>query len=150
MANSRYFKVFLLLVFLSSQSVAGDYPCIGIMNSEGKEIYLQIELACTDDEHKNGLMFRNSMPDNHGMLFVFKDENKRTFWMKNTYIPLSVAYISAKCIINEIYDMKPLDITRVYPSTFPAKYVLEVNKGWFSRNNIKPGCRIVLHGCLGQ
>lgn len=103
-----------------------------------------VEIADTEDKRNLGLMFRNYLDSNSGMLFVFKDANKRTFWMKNTYIPLSIAYISDDGTINEIYDMKPLDISVVYPSRRPAKYALEMNKGWFDKHNIAVGCKVLL------
>lgn len=84
------------------------------------------------------------------MLFVFPGERHRRFWMKNTYLPLSIAYVNRYGIINEIYDMEPLDSSRVYPSMYPAQYAIEVNRGWFKRNNIKKGCRVLLHGCIGK
>ena len=84
------------------------------------------------------------------MLFIFTHEQRLNFWMKNTYIPLSIAYISIDGKINEIYDMKPLDISITYPSNLPAKYALEVNQGWFARNNISKNCRIIFNGCISK
>ena len=70
--------------------------------------------------------------------------------MKNTFIPLDIAYISADGIINEIYRMEPLDYSIIYPSNKPAKYALEVNAGWFKKNGIKPGMKLDFNGCLGK
>ena len=72
------------------------------------------------------------------MLFVYEDVQERAFWMKNTFIPLSIAYINEKGAIVHIADMKPLS-TQSVPSLLPAKYALEVNKGWFARHNVKKG-----------
>lgn len=97
---------------------------------------LQVELACRSEEHQKGLMFRQEMPENQGMLFVFAQEQILSFWMKNTYLPLSIAYIDQAGRIIDIQDMKPLDQTP-HPSAKPARYALEVNQGWFVRHGIK-------------
>jgi uncharacterized membrane protein (UPF0127 family) len=95
-------------------------------------------------------MFRSRLEKDSGMLFVFDREQMLDFWMKNTSIPLSIAYIDSEGIIREIYDMKPLDISVSYPSKYPARYALEVNRGWFSRKGIRKGSRLILNGCIGQ
>lgn len=106
-------------------------------------VKLYIEIALTDQEKMTGLMFRQSLPENHGMLFIFDKEQVLNFWMKNTSIPLSIAYIRENGLIIGIYDMKPYDETPI-SSIYPCKYALEVNKGWFSKNNIKSGDSIKL------
>ena len=111
---------------------------------------LTVEIADTQPEREKGLMFRYSIPRDNGMLFVFDREISLSFWMKNTFIPLDIAYISAKGIINEIYRMEPLDYSIVYPSKKPAKYALEVNAGWFKKNGIRPGMKLNFNGCLGK
>ncbi len=106
-------------------------------------VKLQIEIALTDQERATGLMFRQSIPENYGMLFIFEREQVLNFWMKNTAIPLSIAYIRENGLIIGIYDMKPYDETPI-SSIYPCKYALEVNKGWFTKNNIKTGDMIKL------
>ena len=123
---------------------------IMIVNARGVPVPLYVEIADTEPLRMKGLMDRKTMGENRGMLFVFDREQKLNFWMKNTYIPLSIAYISTSGIINEIMDMKPLDTAVTYPSAMPALYALEVNRGWFARNNITKGCRIVLDGCFSK
>ncbi len=113
-------------------------------------IKLKVETAETDMERQIGLMYRKKLPPDQGMLFIFQKEEKLSFWMKNTCIPLSIAYISENGIINEIYDMKPLDISIVYPSKKKAKFALEVNRGWFKKNEIKAGSKITFNGCISQ
>ena len=121
-----------------------------IINKNNKSILLRVEIADNIETRGRGLMFRKELKENDGMLFVYRNKVKRNFWMKNTYIPLSIAYINGKGIINEIYEMKPLDTSITYPSIMPAKYVLEVNKGWYARNNITRGCKIIFDGCFGR
>jgi len=95
-------------------------------------------------------MFRKNLPSDAGMLFVFESEQRLSFWMRNTYIPLSIAYIDARGVIREILDMAPLDDSVTYPSRYPVKYALEVNRGWFASRGITPGCRVIFNGCLGK
>lgn len=104
---------------------------------------LQLELACTPEEQQRGLMFRETLPENQGMLFVFAQEQTLGFWMKNTALPLSIAYISAQGEIVDIQDLHPFDeIPR--RSIKPAQYALEVNQGWFARHQIVVGQHISL------
>ncbi|RKY19045.1 MAG: DUF192 domain-containing protein [Planctomycetota bacterium] len=86
-------------------------------------------------------MFRKKLPENAGMLFVYDKEDFRRFWMKNTYIPLSLAYIDSEGVIFQIEEMEPLDETPV-ASMRPARFVLEVNRGWFRKHGIGMGDRI--------
>jgi uncharacterized membrane protein (UPF0127 family) len=105
---------------------------------------LQIELAETQEQHSYGLMNREKLPENTGMLFVFDAEEQRFFWMKNTFINLSIAYFDKNKKIIDIQDMKAAtssldEILPSNPSKGKAKYALEVNQGWFEKNNIKVG-----------
>lgn len=104
---------------------------------------IQVELACTEQEQQKGLMFRPSLPSDQGMLFVFERELPLSFWMKDTLVPLSIAYIDAKGKIVDIQDMKPLDTTP-HQAAAPAQYALEMNQDWFARHQIVAGERIEL------
>ena len=151
----RYVSIALLVLstvlILSTRTLPVQKKCtIIIMNGRNQPVILKAELALTDRERARGLMFRKKLGSNEGMLFVFATARYRNFWMKNTFLPLSIAYISKYGTINEIYDMKPLDTSRTYPSRRPAQYALEVNRGWFQRNNITRGCKVLLNGCIGQ
>jgi uncharacterized protein len=119
-----------------------------IVNRDKRRIQVAAEIADTQHTRTYGLMNRKSLAKNSGMLFVFNTEKYLSFWMKNTYIPLSIAYIDKKGVIRDIQHMKPLDTSVTYPSKYPVKYALEVNRGWFKKNNIKPGCIVYLNGCL--
>lgn len=102
---------------------------------------LTAEVAASNPERMQGLMHRRMMPENRGMLFVFTDEAQHAMWMKNTYIPLSVAFIDSKGLISNIADMKPHDET-AHGATKPVRYALEMNQGWFAKRGIKAGAKI--------
>lgn len=104
---------------------------------------VQIELACTAEEQQLGLMHRDKLPQHQGMLFVFDRERPLSFWMKNTRIPLSIAYINASGVIVDVQDMQPFDETP-HPTAQPAQYALEMNQGWFAGRGIQVGERIQL------
>lgn len=102
---------------------------------------VQAEIAATPADRQQGLMFRESMPVNHGMLFVFDDVAVHCFWMKNTPLPLTIGFIDeAGKLINTV-DMAPFNESSHCP-TKPAKYALEMNKGWFAKYQIKDGTLI--------
>jgi hypothetical protein len=100
------------------------------------------EIAISMHEITNGMMFRPKMEENEGMLFVFNGPHQASFWMKNTLVPLSCAYIDPDGVILEEHDMKPKDETAITASTARIQYVLEVKQGWFERHNIKVGTQI--------
>jgi len=142
----------LLLVLLSVIFVQGtlanethpgaqpQLPTIKLL-IDGKP--MTVELAATADQRFMGLSFRRSMPYDAGMLFVYKQEQPLTFTMRNTLIPLSIAFISRNLVINEIHDMN-VGPGQLFPSRQHAQYALEVNQGWFARNGIKSGAQIVM------
>ena len=99
---------------------------------------LSVDIADTNEKRAYGLMYRRSMPDSCGMLFVFESSEVQSFWMKNTYIPLSIAYINESGVIVTIKEMEPHNLIGV-GSEYPVQYALEVNKGWFAKKNIKVG-----------
>ena len=102
---------------------------------------LTAEVAANDNTRMTGLMHRRMMPENRGMLFVFAFAQPQSFWMMNTYLPLSIAYIDEQGVIVNIVDMKPLT-TDAHPSAKPAKYALEMNQGWFAKRGIKAGAHV--------
>ncbi|MEO6363114.1 MAG: DUF192 domain-containing protein [Caldimonas sp.] len=99
------------------------------------------ELAQTSQEREVGLMFRRSMGPNEGMLFAFEREGQQCFWMKNTLIPLAIAFVAVDGRIVNIDSMKPQTLEG-HCSTEPVRFVLEMNEGWFARRGIKPGARL--------
>lgn len=155
MGNSKHLfrAVFFLAPFLCFTVSAVSAPRFCSIRFIGKRLIpvkMTVEVADTEVLRSRGLMFRRSLAPHGGMLFVFDDEAPRSFWMKNTYLPLSIAYVGSDGIIREIYDMEPLDTSRIYPSIMPARYAIEAHKGWFKRHGIVPGYRVVLDGCLGK
>ena len=103
---------------------------------------LDAELAISIKEISTGLMYRKEMDENRGMLFVYPYVSDVAFYMKNTYIPLSVAYIDPEGVIQEIYDMEPLNEESVPSKSDNIRYILEVNQGWFAKHGIEPGTLI--------
>ena len=106
-----------------------------------KSAKIKVAIAKTTKEQQQGLMHVKTMPCNHGMLFEFPKEQILSFWMKNTTLPLSIAFIDKNHKIVEIKEMEPLSEESI-KSSVPAKWALETNKGWFLRNNIKIGDKV--------
>lgn len=104
---------------------------------------LHTEVACTNKEREIGLMNRSSLPSDHGMIFLFNQEKTQAFWMKDTLIPLSIAFVDRHWNIVDIQEMNANDETPVY-SKQPAMYVIEANKNWFFNHQIKVGTKIYL------
>ncbi|RZL28297.1 MAG: DUF192 domain-containing protein, partial [Rubrivivax sp.] len=102
---------------------------------------IQAEVAITPQERAIGLMHRKEMPANHGMLFVFEEAQPQCFWMRNTLLPLSIAFIDDAGAVVNIADMKPMDETS-HCSAKPVRYALEMNKGWFAKRGIKAGSKL--------
>lgn len=98
------------------------------------------EIAASADERSEGLMYREEVPDGTGMLFVFQDNQIRSFWMANTYVALDIAYMDSSYTIVDIVQMEALD-TSSYPSTRPAQFALEVRQGWFAEHDIRVGAQ---------
>ena len=95
---------------------------------------ITVEVAHTRADRTRGLMFREHMPEDHGMLFLFPEEKVRAFWMKNTTLPLSIAYADSSGRIVRIADLEPLNEEGV-SSVRPSRYALEMNRGWFARKD---------------
>ncbi len=97
-----------------------------------------VEVAQTPEERAHGLMSRKHLGKDEGMLFIFETEDYHGFWMKNTLIPLSIAFIDKEGRIVWVTDMKPLSLESHLPPK-PILYALEMNKGWFTKNSVKVG-----------
>ncbi len=115
----------------------------------GKAFALELEIANTEPRREQGLMFRQSLDDSHGMLFIFPGNRDvgGAFWMKNTYIPLDIAYLDASGRVLEIKAGRPLDETPLRPAQ-PYRFTLEVAGGWFERHGLGEGAQLVLPGEL--
>jgi uncharacterized membrane protein (UPF0127 family) len=102
---------------------------------------LDVQLATTSEQHATGLMFRTDMPQHEGMLFIFERPAQQCFWMKNTLIPLAVAFVADDGTIVNIAEMKAQALTS-HCSEKPVRYVLEMNTGWFAKKGLKAGNRL--------
>ncbi len=102
---------------------------------------IKAEVAQTDRQREIGLMHRTSMGTNEGMIFVFERAGVQCFWMKNTLLPLAVAFIDEDGTIVNLDEMKP-ETEDTHCSKKPVRHVLEMNKGWFSKRGIQPGMKL--------
>jgi uncharacterized membrane protein (UPF0127 family) len=102
---------------------------------------IDAQVAARPDERMTGLMHRKEMPQHEGMLFVFEQPSQQCFWMKNTLLPLSIAFIADDGTIVNIDEMAPQTLES-HCSAKPVRYVLEMNKGWFAKKGIKAGTKL--------
>lgn len=131
-----------LAVFLSSSSaLAQQAPKFAVVSLTAGIHVIKAEVAARDEERQQGLMFREKMAANEGMVFVFEAPAGVCMWMKNTLLPLSVAFIDENGNIINIEDMKP-QTTESHCAKKLVRYALEMNQGWFKQKNIKPGSAI--------
>ena len=133
-----FFSV-LFIVFFSSCSGLEKFDKQEItIESRGGEVLVTAEIARSSAQREQGLMYRKELKDGRGMLFVFERDQVLAFWMKNTLVPLSIAYIAHDGRILEIHDMEPGNLNAVV-SNRSARYALEVPQGWFAREGIEVG-----------
>jgi len=102
---------------------------------------IDVQLAVTPEQQATGLMYRREMPQPEGMLFVFQQASRQCFWMKNTLLPLTAAFVADDGTITNLADMKP-QTTESHCSVKPVRYVLEMNRGWFAKRGIKAGSKL--------
>lgn len=102
---------------------------------------IDTQVALTPEQHQIGLMFRTEMPQNEGMIFVFQAPSKQCFWMKNTVLPLTAAFVADDGTIVNLEDMKP-QTTDSHCSLRPVRYVLEMSQGWFAKKGFKAGSKL--------
>jgi uncharacterized membrane protein (UPF0127 family) len=102
---------------------------------------IDAQVAVSPEQHATGLMFRRDMPQHEGMLFVFQNPAKQCFWMKNTLLPLTAAFVADDGTIVNLEDMKPQSLES-HCSKAPVRFVLEMNQGWFAKKGIKAGNKI--------
>ena len=119
-------------------TTSGEFATVSLVPSGGERVELEVEIADDELERQRGLMERTELAENVGMLFVFEQQQQLSFWMKNTLIPLSVAYMDSEGRIIDVQDMEPLDTTP-HPSAEPAMYALEVNQGFYEERGIEVG-----------
>ena len=102
---------------------------------------IDAQVAQHNEQRSTGLMFRKEMPQHEGMLFIFEGPSRQCFWMKNTLLPLTAAFVSDDGTIVNLEDMKPQTLES-HCSLKPVRYVLEMNQGWFAKKGIKAGTRL--------
>lgn len=142
------FFVFLFVACDGTNDVAAPAPGASarplVTVTEGPvRASVKVEIAATSAQRQQGLMYRQEMAEDEGMLFLFPTDTNSGFWMKNTYLPLDIAYIDAAGTVLEVRKAKPLDETPLYPKQ-PYRYTLEVNQGWFERHGVGPGSIVTL------
>ncbi len=144
----KYLRPFAL-VFACAAALSG--PCVAQpapqMNLQRTTLTLgihqiQAQVAQTNEQHATGLMFRTDMPQQEGMLFVFNAPSQQCFWMKNTLIPLTAAFVADDGTIVNLENMQP-QTTESHCSSKPVRYVLEVNQGWFAKKGLKAGAKLL-------
>lgn len=138
MTTLRHLLILLLALALASPTTAETLPTIDLSINGHRVV---AEVAATEAERNTGLMRRFSLRPDHGMLFVFVAPRPLSFWMKDTYIPLSIAFIGPDGRILNIEDMAPRTET-THASRGPALFALEMKKGWFAQNGIVKGDRV--------
>jgi uncharacterized membrane protein (UPF0127 family) len=132
-----------LAVTLGNLSYAQNAPQIDLQRiklSAGMHL-IDTQVAATPEQRSTGLMFRRDMPQSEGMLFVFEQASQQCFWMKNTVLTLTAAFVADDGTIVNLADMKP-QTTDSHCSTQPVRYVLEMNQGWFGKKGIKAGFKL--------
>ena len=137
-------RLFWLAAWLPLAACSADGPRVSIAGAT-----YSVEIADEPDEQRQGLMFRDEMPRDHGMLFIFDREQPRSFWMKNTRIPLDIIYFDAeRRLVSVVENARPCRTAQCpgYPSAGPAQYVLELNAGEAGRLDLEPGDRFELSG----
>ena len=137
----KLFALLLAAFIATATAHAAENTGLPEINLSIHKQALTAEVAANDDTRTVGLMHRRIMPENRGMLFVFPRSMPLSFWMMNTFIPLSIAYIDDAGVILNITDMKP-QTTDPHPSAGPARYALEMNQGWFAKRGIKAGAKV--------
>ena len=133
----------LTSILVSIDAPAQDGPQLNLQRvklSAGMNV-IDAQLALTPEQRQIGLMLRKDMPQHEGMLFVFEQPSQQCFWMKNTLLPLTAAFVTDDGTIVNLADMKPQTMDS-HCSAQPVRYVLEMNQGWFAKKAIKAGSRL--------
>ncbi len=132
-----------LLVIFSLSPLAQEAPQLNlpVVQLQAGMHNIRAQVAATVDQRATGLMHRREMPQHEGMLFIFEQPSVQCFWMKNTLLPLSIAFVADDGTVVNIDDMKPQTLDS-HCSTKPVRYVLEMNQGWFAKRGVKAGAKL--------
>jgi uncharacterized membrane protein (UPF0127 family) len=141
--NHIFSSAFICLMLSSLTALAQSEPQSNLPRTKiTAGMYLiDTQVAATPEQRATGLMFRPQMPSGEGMLFVFEAPSEQCFWMKNTLLPLTAAFVADDGTIVNMADMKP-QTTNSHCSAKPVRYVLEMNQGWFAQKGIKAGFKL--------
>ena len=133
----------LSLIAICTPASAQELPQMDLPRTKLSAGVFQItaQVAQTPSERSTGLMFRKEMPQSEGMLFIFEQPSMQCFWMKNTLMPLTAAFVADNGEIVNLIDMKPHS-EAPHCSSKPVRYVLEMHQGWFAKKSIKAGARL--------
>jgi uncharacterized protein len=132
---------FTALLAGAASAQTGPQPRLRTIDLQAGIHVIKTELAITPEQQQTGMMFRTAMGTNEGMLFVNEEAGVRCFWMRNTLLPLSIAFIADDGSIVNIADMEPKS-EKSHCSAKPVRYALEMNQGWFAKRGIKPGAKL--------
>lgn len=154
---SRVTTLFLTGIFLLTAFAGCDrkQPLVPIASSEAKTVddrfaikvgerLVSMQVAARPDEMQKGLMYRQSMGEDEGMVFVFAKPQRMSFWMRNTEIPLDIGYFDVQGVLKEIHPLYPHDENAVKSRSQALQFCLEMNQGWYARNGVKPGAQLDL------
>ena len=144
LSRLRFVRLALLLSALGLQTtVQAQAPQMNLQRTQlsaGMHL-LDVQLALTPEQRQIGLMWRKEMPQHEGMLFVFEQPASQCFWMRNTLLPLTAAFVDDDGTIVNLADMKPQNDDS-HCSLKPVRFVLEMNQGWFAKRNIQAGYKL--------
>jgi uncharacterized protein len=134
----------LVLSLLAATVSAQDRPQLDlpVVQLQAGMHNIRAQVARSVNERATGLMHRKEMPQHEGMLFIFEQPTVQCFWMRNTLLPLSIAFLADDGTVVNTREMQPLDEKSQHCSEKPVRYVLEMNQGWFAKRAIKPGFKL--------
>ena len=143
----------LKIIIVSALAVISLTACKDKNNTESKTIDTLFDLsvggvpfkaqvAVSDSEKMRGLMFRESLPENNAMVFVYDTPTRASFWMKNTFIPLDIGFFDKNGVLTEVKKLYPQNLDSVQSSRSDILYCIEMNAGWFEKNNVKSSAKL--------
>ncbi len=142
-----FFSLFVLLLGCNRQDSSDIITPLGpdhYFDIAIEDKLIRLQLAVEAEELRRGLMYRKYMGENEGMIFLYTKPQKMNFWMRNTPLPLDVGFISSDGVLQEFYPLYPYDETTVVSRSDELQYALELNQGWFQKNNINRGAKLDL------
>ena len=139
--TARFFAALLLTTAATAQAQQGPQPTLSTVKLTTGIHVITAEVAATPQSRMIGLMMRPGLEPNHGMVFVFEDKSQHCFWMRNTLIPLSIAFIEDDGTVVNVSDMAPKSDASICPQR-PVRYALEMDQGWFTKRGVTAGKKI--------